>query len=141
MGTEAGVSVIRVLVVDDFARFRDIIRSLLSRIPGLQVVGEADDGLEGVQLAEKLQPDLIVLDLNLPSLDGLEVARRTSKLSPGSKIVIASQECSPGVVQEAVRSGVLGFVAKAEIASQLIPAIEAALQGKRILLGTPDYSG
>jgi DNA-binding NarL/FixJ family response regulator len=103
------VSVIRVLLVDDFARHREVIRAMLRANHDLQVVGEAADGLEGVRMAEQLQPDLIVLDLNLPSLNGLEAARRIRKLSPGSKIVIASQECSADLVQEAIRSGVMGM--------------------------------
>jgi DNA-binding NarL/FixJ family response regulator len=106
----------------------------------LQVVGEAADGLEGVRMAEQLQPDLIVLDLNLPSLNGLEAARRIRRLSPASKVVMASEECSDDIVQEAIRSGALGYVRKTEMASQLIPAIEAALQGKRLMLGIPDDS-
>jgi DNA-binding NarL/FixJ family response regulator len=131
------MSVIRVLLVDDFARHREIIRAILRANHDLQVVGEAADGLEAVQLAERLQPDLIVLDLNLPCLNGLEAARRIRKLSPGSKIVMASEEYSDDIVQEAVRSGALGYVRKSEIVSQLIPTIEAALKGKRLLLGMP----
>ena len=132
------VSVIRVLLVDDFARIREVARAMLNTNPDLQVVGEAADGLEAVHLAEKLQPDLIVLDLNLPTLNGLEAARRIRALSPGSKIVMVSQECSADIVQEAIHSGALGYVRKSAMAEQLIPTIEAVLQGKRLLLGMPD---
>ena len=131
---------IRVLLVDDFARHREIIREILRTNPDLQVVGEAADGLEAVHVAEKLQPDLIVLDLNLPSLNGLEAARRIRKLSPGSKIVMASEECSDDIVREAIRSGVLGYVRKSEMDSQLVPTIEAALQGKCLLPGMLEES-
>jgi chemotaxis response regulator CheB len=99
--TRAGefrVSFIRVLVVDDFARFRGFVSSMLGKHPDFQVVGEASDGLEAVQKAEKLQPDLIVLDLGLPSLNGLEAARRIRRLSSKSKIIVASQEFSAEVV-------------------------------------------
>jgi DNA-binding NarL/FixJ family response regulator len=106
----------------------------------LLVVGEAADGLEAARVAEQLQPDLIVLDFNLPGLNRLEAARRIRRLSPGSKIVMASDECSDDVVQESVRSGALGYVRKSEMATQLVPTIEAALQGKRLLLGKPDDS-
>jgi DNA-binding NarL/FixJ family response regulator len=133
--------IIRVLLVDDFADFRESIRSVLCNDSDFEVVGEAADGLEAVQMAVKLQPDLIVLDLNLPSLNGLEVASRIRSLSPGSKIVMASQECSADVVHEAIRVGVLGYVRKTEVDSQLLPAIEAALQGKRFVLGMVDDSG
>jgi DNA-binding NarL/FixJ family response regulator len=130
-------SVIRVLVVADFAGHRELIRFLLSENPDFQVVGEAANGLEAVHMAEELQPDLIVLDLHLPGINGLEAARRIRSLSPCSRIVMASMECSDDFVQEAVRSGVMGYVKKTEMVSQLVPTIEAAIQGKRFLLGMP----
>jgi DNA-binding NarL/FixJ family response regulator len=123
------VSVARVLVVDDFAGFRDAICSMLRDRPDLLVVGEASDGLEAVRKAEDLQPDLIVLDLSLPKLNGLEATRRIRTLSPKSKIIIASLESSADFVWEALRSGAAGYVIKAEIFNQLLPAIDAVLQG------------
>jgi two-component system, NarL family, response regulator LiaR len=125
------VSVARVLVVDDFAGFRDAICSMLSDCPDLLVVAEPSDGLEAVREAEELQPDLIVLDLSIPKLNGLEAARRIRALSPKSKIIIASLESSADFVREALRSGAAGYVIKAESFNQLLPAIEAVLQGKR----------
>jgi two-component system, NarL family, response regulator LiaR len=80
-------------------------------------------------VAEQLQPDLIALDLNLPSLSGLEAARRIRKLSPDSRIVMASEECSDDIVQEAISSGVLGYVRKSEMDSQLVPTIESGSAG------------
>jgi|HubBroStandDraft_6_1064221.scaffolds.fasta_scaffold928593_2 DNA-binding NarL/FixJ family response regulator len=131
MGVFFRVSVVRVLVVDDFAGFRDAICSMLRNRPDMLVVGEASDGLEAVRKAEDLQPDLIVLDLSMPKLNGLEATRRIRTLSPKSKIIIASLESSADFVQEALRSGAAGYVIKAELFNQLPPAIDAVLQGKR----------
>jgi DNA-binding NarL/FixJ family response regulator len=120
---------------------RQFVRSMLSKSPDLQIVGEATDGLEAVHLADRLQPDLILVDLALPSLNGLEVAKRIRVLSPGSKIVIASLQYSPELVQEAIRSGAVGYVRKADMATHLLPAIEAVLRGDRFVLGMPDDRG
>ena len=103
-------------------------------MPGLQVIGEASDGLEAVQKAEELQPDLIVLDLGLPTLNGMEAARRIRKLSPESKILFLSQESSPDVVQEALRVG-LGYVVKMRAGSELLAGLEAVLQGRHFVSG------
>jgi DNA-binding NarL/FixJ family response regulator len=103
---------------------------MLSDRPDLLVVAEASDGLEAVCKAEELQPDVIVLDLLMPKLNGLEATRRIRTLSPKSKIIIASLESSADFVQEALRSGAAGYVIKIEMANQLLPAIEAVLQGK-----------
>jgi two-component system nitrate/nitrite response regulator NarL len=104
------VSVARILVVDDFVGFRDAICPMLSNRPDLLVVAEASDGLEAVRKAEELQPDLIVLDLSIPKLNGLEATRRIRVLSPKSKISIASLESSADFVREALRSGAAGYV-------------------------------
>ena len=103
------MSSVRVLVVDDYEPFRRFVCSTLEQRPELQIVGEASDGLEAVQKAEELQPDLIVLDIGLPTLNGIEAARRIRKLSPESKILFVSQESSADVVQEALRFGRTGL--------------------------------
>lgn len=103
---------VRVLVVEDYAPFRRFIFSTLGKRPNLHIIGEAADGLEAAQKAEELQPDLILLDVGLPSLNGIEAARRIRRLSPKSKILLVSQESSLDVVEEAFNSGALGYVAK-----------------------------
>ena len=122
-------------MVEDYEPFRRFISSTLHQMPGLQVIGEASDGLEAVQKAEELQPDLIVLDLGLPTLNGMEAARRIRKLSPESKILFLSQESSPDVVQEALRLGALGYVVKARAGSELLAAVEAVRQGRQFISG------
>jgi len=113
-GTDKSV---RVLVVDDFEPWRRFVSTTLQSQPNLQVIGEALDGLEAVQRAEQLQPDLIVLDIGLPSLNGIEVARRIRKISPESKILLLSQQSSAEVVQEALSTGAHGYVVKTDARS------------------------
>jgi DNA-binding NarL/FixJ family response regulator len=123
-------SSIRVLVVDDYEPFRRFACSILERSPSLQIIGEASDGLEAVQKAEQLQPDLVVLDIGLPTLNGIEAARRIRKLCPASTILFVSQESSADVVQEALSTGASGFVIKAHARSELLPAVEAVCKGR-----------
>lgn len=123
-------SSVRVLVVEDFEPFRRFICAVLGEQPELQIVGEATDGLDAVQKAKKLQPDLIVLDIGLPSLGGIEAARQIRMLSPESKIIFVSQESSAEVVEEAFRLGALGYVVKGCAGIELLPAIEA-VRGNR----------
>jgi DNA-binding NarL/FixJ family response regulator len=130
--TARGPSV-RVLVVDDFVRFRQFVCSTLSEDPRLQVVGEAADGLEALQKAVELQPDLIVIDLGLPNLNGIEVLRRIRTLCPQSKTLVASQESSADVVRLALNAGALGYVVKAQAASDLLVAVEAVLRGEQFV--------
>jgi len=125
----------RVLVVEDFAPFRQLICKMLANRPHLQVIGEVSDGLEAVQKALELKPDLILLDIGLPSLGGIEAARQIRKLSSGSKIVFLSQESSPDVVQEAVSLDTCGYVLKAKAGSDLFAAVDAVLDGVRFVSG------
>ena len=126
---------IRVLVVEDFAPFRQLICKTLANRPHLQVIGEVSDGLEAVERALELKPDLILLDIGLPSLGGIEAARQIRKLSPGSKIIFLSQESSPDVVQEAVSLDTCGYVLKAKAGSDLFAAVDAVLDGVRFVSG------
>jgi DNA-binding NarL/FixJ family response regulator len=123
----------RVLVVEDYEPFRRFICSTLRKRPGLQIVGEIADGLEAVHKAEEMQPDLIVLDIGLPSLNGIDAARRIRKLSPESKILFVSQESSGDVVQEALALGALGYVVKAHAGSELLAAVGAVLEGRQFV--------
>jgi len=133
-------SSIRLLVVDDYEPFRRFVCSTLRKRP-FQIVGEASDGVAAVRQAEELKPDLILLDIGLPRLNGLQAAQEIRKLSPDSKIIFVSQESSPEVVQEALSLGARGYVAKTRAASDLLAAVEAVLEGKRFVSSGLTASG
>jgi CheY-like chemotaxis protein len=123
----------RVLVVEDSEPFRKIICSTLGRRPELQIVGEASDGLEAVQKAEELQPDLILLDIGLPTLSGIEVARRIRELSPQSRVLFVSQDSSVHVVQAALAEGAKGYVVKMDSRRELLTGVDAVLRGEQFV--------
>lgn len=125
----------RILVVDDFEPFRSIARSMLQQRPELEVICELSDGLAAVQEAEELNPDLILLDIGLPTLNGIEAARRIRKLVPKAKIIFLTQESSDDVVREAFGLGASGFIVKAWAASELLLAVEAVLRGHQFVSG------
>jgi DNA-binding NarL/FixJ family response regulator len=131
-GAISPLATIRVLVVEDFEPFRQFIHTTLQETE-LQIVCEAWDGIEAVQKAEDLQPDLILLDIGLPFLNGIEAARHIRKLSPQSKILFVSQESSPDVIEEAMNSGALGYVVKAHAATELLAAVEAVREGRKFV--------
>jgi len=124
---------VRVFVVDDFEAFRRLLCSILEKMPELQVTCQASDGLEAVQRAEELQPDLILLDIGLPTLNGIEAARQIRRLSPESKIIFLTQESSTDIVQEGLNLGARGYVLKTRAALDLVAALEAVLDGRRFV--------
>jgi DNA-binding NarL/FixJ family response regulator len=124
---------VTILVVDDFEPFRRFVCPILEREAGLRIIGEASDGLKAVQKIEELQPDLILLDIGLPGLNGMEVARRASKLAPNARILFVSQESSFDVVQEALGLGALGYVHKQHGASELLDAVKTVLAGRQFV--------
>jgi len=124
---------IRVIVVDDYAKWRLFVASALRTYPELQIVAEAADGPEALLIAQELQPDLILLDIGLPRLNGIEVARQLRNISPTSKILFVSQTSSVEVAQAALNEGADGFVIKSEAGRDLVPAVKAVLEGKRFV--------
>ena len=124
---------VRVLVAEDFVPYRRCICSTLASLCGLQVVGEVSDGLEAIQKAVELRPDLIVLDIGLPSLNGIETARQICKLVPEAKIIFLTQESSSDVVQLAISLGARGYVVKNKAGTDLVAAVEAVLSGMRFV--------
>jgi DNA-binding NarL/FixJ family response regulator len=131
-----GVSAVRVLVVEDFEPFRRFICSKLGERPELQVIGEASDGLEAIHKAEELRPDLVLLDIGLPKLNGIEVGEQLRKLAPASKIIFVTQESSADVVQAALSLGAWGYVVKTRAGSDLLAAVEAVISEKRFVSST-----
>ena len=124
---------VRILVVDDFAPWRSFVSTIAQIEPGWHVISEASDGLEAVQKAEELTPDLILLDISLPNLSGIEAARQIRKVSPGSKILFVGTYASWEIAEGALESGASGYVIKADAGNELVKAVEAVLQGKRYI--------
>jgi DNA-binding NarL/FixJ family response regulator len=101
----------------------------------VQVIGEASDGLEAVYRAEELKPDLILLDIGLPTLNGIEAARQIRQLCPESKIIFVSQESDADIVQEALSFGAVGYVVKTMAGGELLTAIKAVCGGRLFVGG------
>jgi len=127
------MSAIRVLVVDDHAIMRDGIRALLGRAEDIDVVGEAGGGRDAIALARALSPDVIVMDIAMPDLGGLEATLAIRKERPDSKIVILSQYSDPEYVTRALKSGASGYVLKRAAAADLVSAIRAVRRGGLVL--------
>lgn len=120
-------------MVDDFVPWRRFVSSLVEKEPSWHVVCEASDGLEAVLRAEELKPDLILLDIGLPKLSGIEAARQIRKLAPNSKILFLSANDSSDIAGEALSTGASGYVVKSDAGSELLRAVEAVFQGKRFV--------
>lgn len=121
---------ITVLLADDHTIVRKGIRSLLEQESWIQIVGEAEDGLEAVKRAGMLLPDILVLDISLPLLNGLEVARRLNTQHPEIKIIILSMHDSEDLIYETLQVGVKGYILKKSAPDQLVSAIRAVSMGK-----------
>ena len=118
----------RILVVEDYEPFRQLVCSMLEERAEFEIIAQAADGLEAIQKAEELQPDLVLLDIDLPRLNGIAAARQIGKLSPKSKILFLSQDTDPEIVKAALRTGGSGYVVKS-YADQLFEAMETVIQG------------
>ena len=127
------LSSIRILIADDFKDWRRQVLSLFRARPDWQVIAEAVDGLDAIQKAEELKPDLIVLDIGLPKLNGIEAARQIRQFSPNSRTVFLSQNTDLDIVQAALSTGALGYVHKGDSQSDLLPAVDAVLWGRQFV--------
>ena len=123
------LSSVRILVVDDFEPWRQQVCSMLETRPDVRVVAEAGDGLEAVQKAQELNPDLILLDIGLPNLNGLEAAKRICQVAPDAKIVFLTQNRDRDVVQAALSDGARGYILKVDAWSELLTAVDQVVGG------------
>lgn len=124
------MSSIRLLLVDDHEVARRGIRSVLAGNPEIKVVGEAEDGEEAVNSAAELHPEIILLDISLPGISGIEAARSIRKVSPKSRIVFVSQHDSIRIAKDALGDGASGYVVKSDAGRDLLNAIEAVREGR-----------
>ena len=121
---------IRILIVDDHSGWRGVVRSLLAREPGFRVIAEAADGFEAVERAGDLSPDLVLMDIGMPGLNGIQATRHISSILPACKILLLTEFRSAMFAEQAMRNGATGYVVKSSADSELIPAIQSVLAGE-----------
>jgi len=124
---------IRILLVDDHEVFRRYVSSMLKEQANVQIIAEAEDGLQAVKQAEALQPDVILLDIGLPGINGIEAARQIGEIANKARIIFLTQESSPEVVQEALDLGAWAYITKVHAGTKLLPAVDAVSRGERFI--------
>ena len=127
------MSSVRILTADDFEGWRSFVSSMLGSNPKFKIIGEVTDGVDAVQKAQELQPDLILLDIGLPKLNGIEAARQIRDVAPNSTILFLTENYSPDVAKEALRTGASAYVVKSDAGRELLPAVEDVLQGRQFV--------
>ena len=124
---------IRILIVDDHAILREGLRALLSYYPDVEVVGEAEDGLQALELVERLSPEIVLMDIAMPVMNGLEATRRIRQEHPDAHILILTQYEDQPYVLKLLRAGVSGYVLKRALGADLIKAVRAVAKGESFL--------
>ena len=127
--------------MDDFEPWRRLIRSILGAYEQLQIVGEAADGSEAVRKASALKPDLVLLDIGLPTVNGMDAANQIRKVSPRAKIIFVTQNRDVDVVNAALSNGASGYIFKTRFGKDLLPAVAAVLRGSTFVSGTMKTCG
>jgi DNA-binding NarL/FixJ family response regulator len=122
---------LRVLVADDYEPWCRLVSSALQKQPQLQLAAEASDGIEALQKAQELKADIILLDVNLPKLNGFKVTQRVLEHLPQSKIILVSADRSFDIAAEALRMGAYGYIVKSDAGTELVRALEAVLEGNQ----------
>jgi two-component system nitrate/nitrite response regulator NarL len=125
---------VRILIADDYPVIRTMVRSTLEEHPRFEVCGEAEDGAKAIEEAAKLKPDVVVLNVSMPVLNGFEAARQIKANLPETAVVILSSSVDQRFIEEAKKVGARAFVAKTEIGKALVKAIEAAVIGGDFVL-------
>lgn len=131
---------VKILLAEDFSPLRKLISAMLGEHADFQVVGEVGDGLEVVEKAEELQPDLVLLDIGLPRLPGIRAAEQIRKRAPFTRLLFVSQESSPAIIRETFRVGGRGYIHKTSLHGDLIPAIETALGCRHFVSKSLQYA-
>lgn len=124
---------IKLLIVDDHAVLRDALRALLSLSEDIEIVGEASEGAEAVEKVQTLEPDVVVMDLGMPKMDGLEATRRIKKKFPKVKVLVLTQHDNREYILSAIKAGASGYVPKRALGSELVLAIRSVNQGQSFL--------
>ncbi|MCK4486935.1 MAG: response regulator transcription factor [Desulfobacterales bacterium] len=122
-----------VLIVDDHPLFREGLKSLISRNPRFEVVGEAGNGREGLRMSKRLKPDLVVMDLSLPDKSGIDVTRNIRSLLPETRVMIVSMHSKIDYITEAFQAGATGYVVKESATDRLVQGLEAVSKGEYFL--------
>ena len=125
---------VRILIADDHPVVRHGLRTLLAEHEGWEVIAEAGNGIEAVAMADQLKPDVVVLDLSMPRMHGLEACRQIRERTPESEILIVTQHDSPQMMQEALLCGARGYVVKTDAARDLLAAVDAVSRHKDFTL-------
>lgn len=123
---------VKIVLADDHAVLRQGLRMLLER-EGFEVVGEASDGREAVKLCDKFRPDVVLLDVTMPLLNGIDAAREISKANPATRLILLTMHTEDHLVLESLRAGVRGYVLKTRAADELLQAIRAVCKGEMYL--------
>jgi DNA-binding NarL/FixJ family response regulator len=129
------IGLVRVLVVDDQTLFRSGLARLLAAQPGLQVVGEAGNGAEAMRLVQELEPDVVLMDIRMPEVDGIEATRRITRDRPSTRVLILTSFHTDAYVLEALRSGACGYVLKDSAVEAIASSIQAVMSSERVISG------
>lgn len=132
---------IRILIADDHPVVRQGLKSLLGERPGWEVVAEAADGEEAVKIADRLNPDVVVLDVTMPRMHGLEACRLIRQNLPDCEVLMVTQHDSPQMMREALLCGAKGYVVKSNAPRDLLAAVEAVSQHRNFVARSPETRG